>query len=755
MARATSSEVPTNDTQVKEIREWTAYADREWLPIRDEAGIDMRAASGDPWDPKERKARERANRPVLVFDEFQQYINQVVNDFRANPIGVQFSPVADGATDDTARFYEDKMREIEYRSNAQIHYTTAAENAVMRSYGFVRVTTRYESERSANQDIWIDGFPNPDLVTPDPDAVSPDLADQKRCLIRERYSFADFKRKWPGAKVQSFGSDVRRLAPKWVHADHLFVGELWEVRTTPKKLSVVALPQLQPLPQGQPAPDPVGLFDDEIAARGGLPQGARVLHTRTVDVPRVVQVITNGLEVLAENPWAGKYVPVVGCLGRVLYIPGDDGSSERVILSMIRLARDPFMLYCYYRSTEAEIVGMTPKFPWFYYEGSLAPDQAKLLQKANKEPVTAIAVKAQIPGLPPGTPTPFPSRNPWEPPIQAFEIGGESARRGIQAAMGWTALPTDAQRVNNKSGTALRHIESTGQRGMYHFRDHYQLMVRQVGVVCEDLIDKYLDTPRNTGVRRKDGTSEIIRINDPQVTGATSTKGSHLTTVSTGPAFDSQREAASDFADTLAQMSPQVFQLLGPMIVKLKNLGPLGDEIVELLEAVQPPAVQALRDAKKKKDDPQVLQRKLSQAMMQLQQLQQIASQMHQALSTDAAKAGASLKLKALDIAFQRWKTEFDAETKIAVAELGAKTERLALFLEERGRIGLQDGQAADQAHEADQAALDRTHELNVNDLDHQQGLAAGAQAGAIASDQQAAQLAAQTPPGDAGGGGE
>jgi hypothetical protein len=56
-------------------------------------------------------------------------------------------------------------------------------------------------------------------------------------------------------------------------------------------------------------------------------------------------------------------------------------------------------------------------------------------------------------------------RQPYEPPIQAFEIGAESARRGIQAAMGWSALPTDAQRINNKSGTRSSTFSRPGSRG--------------------------------------------------------------------------------------------------------------------------------------------------------------------------------------------------------------------------------------------------------------------------------------------------
>ncbi len=50
-----------------------------------------------------------------------------------------------------------------------------------------------------------------------------------------------------------------------------------------------------------------------------------------------------------------------------------------------------------------------------------------------------------------------------------------------------------------------------------------------------------------------------------------------------------------------------------------------------------------------------------------------------------------------------------DRETKITVAELGAKIDRMALFLEERARIGTQQHDmamaSADAAHEKQMAA--------------------------------------------------
>lgn len=735
--------VPTSggDPKARELREWFTYADNEQNDNRKEGQTDMTFLAGDPWDKMERRAREKAKRPVLTFDEIGQYINQVVNDVRENPVAVKFSPVGNGANDDTARWYGNKMREVEYRSNAQVAYTTAFENAVSRGYGYVRVTTRYEHERSNNQEVWVEPLHNPDLVTPDPDALMPDLSDQRKCIIRDSYTHDAFKRRWKNAKIRDFGRDVVRQSQGWATRERVFVAEAWEIDTISKKLLTI-----QPADGG----DPVGIFREELPDEWKMPDGAMLLSERDSDVPRVKQYITNGLEILHEQEWAGKYIPVAGCFGKVLYVPDGAGGSKRVLMSMVRLARDPYMLYCYYRTCEAELVGMTPKFPWFVYEGQLAPDQLVLLKKSNKEPVTVIQIKPTFPGAPVNTIMGPPVRNPYEPPIQALEIGAESARRAIQAAMGWTPLPTDAQRNNQKSGVALRRIESSGQRGSFHFKDHYLGMVRQVGVICEDLFAKIYDTKRKVGVRLPNDTSEITVINDANDQKSISTKGEHLVTVSTGPSAETEREAASDFADTLAGISPEVFGLLGPLIVKLKNLGPIGDEMAELLEAMQPPQVQAMRQAKAKDGgDPKQAAQQAAMAMAENAKLKEALQKLQQALDTDAAKQSATIKTKEMDLAFQREKLAVESETKITVAELGAKVERLALFVEERARLGVQQHEAMMSAlghrQTLEQGAIDAEYSRQSTDQQHQNALAQGAQSAQAASDL-AAQNAAQQP---------
>jgi hypothetical protein len=423
------------------------------------------------------------------------------------------------------------------------------------------------------------------------------------------------------------------------------------------------------------------------------------------------------------------------------------------------------MLYAFIVTNEAESFGMAPKFPYFVYEGQLDQKNLDLLNNSNKAPVAVIEVKPQIEGIGGDQPVPFPARNPYDPPAAAYEIAKESARRMIQAAMAQTPLPTAAQRQNQKSGKALQKIDEIGQRGSYHFTDHYLDMIQQVGVICEDLFERVYDSTRTIGVRKANDEAYDVTVNDPTDPESQDMSGDHLVTVSTGPSFDSQREEASDFADTLAQLSPQVFAVLGPMIVKMKNLGPIGDEMAELLKFLQPPEVRAL-DAKPKDGkpvDPKQTQQELAMTKAEMGKMKEVMSKMQQALETDQAKAQAGLQqtelkskadlmLAQIEAKLKADLAALEAKAKAELAALEAKAKAQQIDMETDRQLALQvmknaatvavahlaaashgvglDQHAEEEAQalgqEAAQAHLDRAHEAMQADLDrqHEAGLA-------------------------------
>ena len=746
----------SDDDVLEEVKTRYADAAQQWSAIREEGQKDMRAIAGDPWDPKDRAARDTAGRPCLALDELGQYTNQIINDLRSNKRGIVVSPKGGGANDATAAFRQGKIRDIEYESRATQAYTVMAENAIQRGYGFLRITADYcYPDRGFDQELRIEPVVNPDLVTPDPDHVRTDGADLKFLFYEESRTVDEFRRDFPDAKVQSFSGDALRSSRGWWDGTAIRVAEYW-VKEPGTPRTLLQLKPGPPTPQN-PTPQPIEI--DEAAINGVPPSSDQVLKRRVVTPTTVMQYLTNGLEILSRTAWLGPSIPWVCCYGKVIYLEGADGRRSRQLLSLVRLARDPYMLYCYYRTCQAELVGMTPKFPYFVAQGQLDAYNLEQLKLSVSQPVAVIEFKTKTPSTPEGGLGP-PMRQPYEPPIQALEMGAEGARRAIQAAIGASPLPTMAQRHNEKSGVALKTIEDTAQRGSFHFVDHHDEAVMRCGQILDECIPKYYDTARETAIRDAKDQPQLVRINDPGARDAKGQpapldtgQGEHQVTISVGPKKDSEREAASDFADQIIG-NPQMAGVIGPQkmaellaaSIRLKNLGPIGDEMAD---TIAPP--------EKDQADPRQLQQQLQEQGQQLQKLQQIAQQQQQQIETDQVKTNGQIAIKQMDLQFQREKMALESETKITVAELGAKVDRLQLFLEERARLGVQVTDAASQqaaaAHErrmqADahaqammQGAQDYQAQARLQAQAHQQALAQGQQ-----------QAALTPPPGSANGG--
>jgi hypothetical protein len=93
----------------------------------------------------------------------------------------------------------------------------------------------------------------------------------------------------------------------------------------------------------------------------------------------------------------------------------------------------------------------------------------------------------------------------------------EGARRAIQAAIGASPLPTQAQRHNEKSGVALKQMEDSAQKGSFHFIDHFDAALTRTGQILDELIPHYYDAARDVTVRKPDDQPAVMRINDPRI----------------------------------------------------------------------------------------------------------------------------------------------------------------------------------------------------------------------------------------------
>lgn len=733
---------------LEEVRTRFDYASRSWQDVRDEGNTDMRYVGGDPWDPKDRLDRESAGRPCISSDELGQYINQSVNEVRANPRAAKFSPVGNGADDKTARFYGNKWREIEYRSNAQTVYTTAFENCVQRSYGWARLTMGYPTDRSFNKELSLEAIANPNTILSDPDAMKPDSSDMKYLFCFETPSVKEFQRDYPWATIQNFGPDLIRESGGWISEEKVRLAEYWKIDTRERTLVLWVGGDNEPK----------AMFEDE-----GTPgKGWKAKLRRAVDYPSVVQHLTNGVEILKTTPWKGKAIPFASCYGKVLYI--DDGSgAKRVILSLTRLARDPYMADCWTLSNLLEAEGMITKNPYWAYKGQLTADDLNEIKKSLHEPVAVLQANAYLNGETSGTPLPLPQRNPLAADVGGYVVSEDLWRRKIQAAMGLSALPTAAQRQNQKSGKALDKIDDSYSRGAYHFLDSYNHMIRRLAEMGEDLMDKTIDASRDVTVMKADMNSETVKVRvmnpgDPMPELAKdeySVKGDHAVTISIGPEFESEREEAGAFGDTLMS-SPQALQVMGPetskkvlaLVVKLKNLGPIGDQIADAISPPQPGGPDGQPIPPQIAEHLQLAEQTIEKAKEEIQQLEHVieTKQVESAADYKKAELDAKTRIKVAEIQAlsrsEQTHTTTDAkihDTNVS-AEVALQIQRMesrmkALEIAHKARQADRDHEhdtalaSAHAYHAEEQAALGHERALEASELGHTQNLEAGQQA--------------------------
>ncbi len=733
----------------KEIRDAYAEYENEWKDIRDEAATDMRYVAGDPWTPADRAAREDAGRPCISLDELSQYLNQYNNSLRQNKRAIQVIPKGNGANDKDATRRENIIRGIENESNAQEAYVTMAENAANRSYGYLILRTEYRGnakegdepdESLFEQKIVIHRVANPDTILLNPGFEKADASDVQDGFIVKRIRRTEFGLKYPNATKTSFTSEDMRAAKDWIGDKDLQIAEYWKVHTKQKKLLLLRGPEGM-----------VTMWESDLKA-AGKPAKIEVARSRMVDINNVMQYVTNGIENLEENDWVGSRIPIISCFGKELWV--DEGSgAKRKLLSMIRLARDPQMLFAYMCTQEAEEAGMTPKTPFIGAKGQFESART-VWEMINKQPFSFVEYDTVLDSstqqmLPP------PARLQWEPNFQQYELAKDSVRRSIQASMGITPLPTAAQRDSEKSGIALERISTQESIGSFHFTDNFDRALQNLGWQINELITPIYDTQREVPIEKADGTYDTLHTvgntSHPIEDGVYDVQGlpeeaqqEHLhtgvgdfdVTISTGPSYQSQREQASEFVDHLIANWEQLgipaplAQKILALGIKLKDIGPIGDAIQELLDPPDdmsgfPPAAQAA----------------ISQLQSQMQALQQENQALHLERAGKVLEQQTKIQVEGMKGQHMLDKTTMDFITQIVKAELAAKSKADQVTAQndatkELDMLGFQ--------HDATLQHSAQAHEVAHGAVEHQRSMELAQQQAVNQSAQQASDQAHQ-----------
>ena len=193
--------------------------------------------------------------------------------------------------------------------------------------------------------------------------------------------------------------------------------------------------------------------------------------------------------------------------------------------------------------------------------------------------------------------------------------------------------------------------------------------------------------------------------------------------------FDSRRMEEATTIGSLLEQQPTLMAVFGDLFFKNQD-GPGHEEMAERAEVMLDPKIQAFRASKQQGAPiPPQVQAQMAQMKKQLDDAHQIMGKAQAELKDKGEQHQLEQQTKKdivqLEIASKEKIAALDRETKITVAELGAKIDRLTLFLEERGRIG---AQGQDQTHEIGMAALEHQHALARGQVGHEHAMEAGQQ---------------------------
>lgn len=662
-------------------------------PNRLAALDDLRFKNGEQWPADIRSSRTIERRPCLTVNKMKTFVHQVTNQYRQNRPAIKVSPVGDGSDKQTAQMLQGLIKQIERQSNADVAYDTGLDSAASMGWGYWRILSEYEDDRSFNQDLRIMRIRNPLRVYLDPDHQEPDGSDAKWAFISDLIPRSEFQTLWPDAdpidwEQGTFGDEYYK---DWSTQTHVRIAEYFYFNTRKRKFLL--------LTDGQ------SVYDDELPAD--------VIKTlrETKSIRKEREVLEKTLQwcnitchqILDKNTWPGKWIPIVKVIGDEIDIEG-----KVTYAGIIRDAKDPQRMKNYWVTSKTELIALAPKAPYILEEGQVEGHE-KRWQQANEKSFPYLLYKGTNIG---GKQAPAPQRQQLAGPPAGMIEAEMSAEQDMMATTGIRFDATKGERIPEESGKAIGMLRSLGELGSFHYTDNASRSLKFTGRQLIDLIPKFYDARRVVTILREDDSEETVTI-EPNLKAPHQTKpgimgrveklynpslGKYDVALSTGPSFQTKREEAREHMIKFMQAVPNSAPLVADLVAKNMDW-PGADEIANRFAAMLPPHL-LQRDMNEFPPEAKALIGSLTQQLQQAQQQ----------LKAAAAQINNEDKDRAIEV--DKINKDFEAKmTKIA-ADMQAAL--MSAAEEQETRRSERDSQLAETVNRMAELLMQQEHERQM-----------------------------------------
>lgn len=562
-------------------------------------------------------------RPSLVMNKLPQHVFQITNDQRQNRPAGKVIPVDDGADIEVAEIMNGIVRHIEYISDADVAYDTACDQQVTFGEGYIRLLTDYLDEKSFDQDIKIGRIKNSFSVYMDPMIQDPCGSDAMWCFITENITKEEYEHTWPDAMPTSSLADAgvgdQDLA-LWMDNETVRIAEYFYIEEEEATLNL--------WPGAKEA-----VYEDSPENEVWKAMFAQMKvkpKSRKTQKRKVMWCKTNGYEILEEQVWPGKWIPVIRVIGNEVEIDG-----QLHIWGIVRPAKDAQRMFNYWVSQEAEMLALAPKAPFVMYGGQDEGYETEW-KMANVNNYPALHINPDVTDQE-GRPLPLPQRAQAPMASSGILQAKMGAADDIKGTTGQYD-PSLGSNPKSQSGVALRQEKAKTDIGTFHYGDNLARAIRYMTRQIVDLIPKIYDTQRIARIIGLDGEVEQVKIDPNQdvavrkikdETGAVVEKiynpcvGKYDVMATSGPSYMTKRQETAAAMVEMAQgaSDPTVALLMRYFAVKNFDF-PEAQDFADAVKKLLPPG---LLD-KDNDESPEMAQAKqvIEGLQQQVQQMQDV-----------------------------------------------------------------------------------------------------------------------------------
>ena len=765
--RFTLAETTEQDQLKRELDDLRFYADDQWPSNIQASRAGQSGANGNPAIPA---------RPCLVINKLRDPIRHVEAEAQQTDLAPEIVPADDfaglvGPIDDTEiELREGLVRRIQRESSARDARNWAASRARIAGRGYYVVMTRYCSNRSMDQEIYVSGLYNQSTVRLDPSHEQADGSDAEWGFYGTTMSWEAYKAEHPDRASAPRSNDQSSDNEEWRglgdEAPDWFTGEgdTRSVRvmnyfyTEREAITLVEL-------ESGAVVDSRDLKKSDTVAKDE--DGERIERRDVEKTIRWAKI--DGAQILDETEWESPYIPIIKVVGEELQ-PYD---KERRYQGMVRPARDAQFGFDVMATTEVEVALLAPKTPIIGYAGQFEGFE-DAWDQANVRNIGRLEANAKTDQTPPGTLLPLPSALQ-----RTADIGTWDGLRNMfdQAIRATTGVP-DATLGNVdpsvRSGRGIRALQDAASQGTSGYLANlvksvtyeakiinsllYPIYGRRPGRMLQMMTGKHESTgvivgkPFVRDAKERPIPYDAVQHPDqePKQYGLTEGVGFNVA-IRVSKDYDTRRQEESSQLGELITANPALMTWFGDLFFENQD-GPGHKDCAERAKLMLDPRILASLNKGQSQVPPEV--------QAQLQQLQQQNQQLAQIVNTKQAEQQGQIQQAQIKAQADAQKAQFEAQKQLEIEQLKADLQiRLKQMDNAKAIEVARIASANDTEHIAQEAAEERLstgleYQAEHALLEHQAAVSQIQQGTQLSHEAQMAQEAAERAAQNPNGGG-